>query len=261
MPPSRFAEIDRRLSERRILTLDIERLPGLARVWDQKTHFIPVSQWTRMPSLLSVAAKWYGRREVMFRAAWNDYDDMVADVWTWLDEADILYTFNGDRFDIPHLRGAFLEAGLPPTRPFKSVDLFKVARQFGFESKSLAHLCYRLGIAGKRGHYDPVAAEAALDGDAKAQRDMQTYNCQDTRITEAVADHLRPWIHNHPAVSPTSGDELRCRPCGSNQLDPLPTDYTAEVLTYAMYRCQRCEAIVVARHHKGRVGRTKGVRP
>ena len=258
---SRFAEIDRRLSEVKILTLDIERLPGLARVWDQKTRYLPVSQWTRMPQLLCVAAKWYGQREILFRSAWDDPERMVRDVWGWIDEADILYTFNGDRFDLPHLRGAFLTAGLPPTRPYKSVDLFKVAKQFGFESKSLDHLCYRLGFPGKQTHYDASTAQRALDGDERAQRDMERYNSRDVRITEKAADHLRPWIHTHPVVSPTAGDELRCHACGSSRLKPEPTDYTAQVLTYALYRCQRCHAPVVARHHKGRVGRTKGVKP
>jgi DNA-directed RNA polymerase subunit RPC12/RpoP len=255
---SRFATIDKKLSERKILTLDIERLPGLARVWDQRTTFIPVRQWTRLPQLLSVSAKWYGRREIMFRAAWDDPEQMVRDVWSWIDEADILYTFNGDRFDIPHLRGSFLTAGLLPPSSYKSVDLFKVARKFGFESKSLVHLCQRLGLPGKTGHYDAELAEAAMAGDVKAQNTMRRYNNGDVKITEMCADAMRPWISGHPHVHTSSGDELHCPNCGSDQYERNGTQ-TAVVLEYAEYRCQGCGTPFRAGHVR-RVARTRGVR-
>ena len=258
MTESRFAKIDRKLSERKILTLDIERLPGLARVWDQRTNFIPVRQWTRLPSLLSVSAKWYHKRDIMFRAAWDDPEQMVADVWSWIDEADILYTFNGDRFDIPHLRGAFLTQGLLPPSSYKSVDLFKVARKFGFESKSLVHLCQRLGLPGKSGYYDAELAEAAMSGDEKAQRKMRTYNNGDVRITEMCADAMRPWISGHPHVSASSGEELTCPNCAGREFERNGT-YTAVVFEYAEYRCQSCGTPVHAGHVR-RVARTRGVR-
>ena len=258
MTTSRFARIDQALTERKILTLDIERLPGLARIWDQKTTWVPVSTWTRLPSLLSVSAKWYGQRSVMFRAAWDDPEAMIRDVWGWLDEADILYTFNGDRFDIPHLRGAFLTAGLTPPSSYKSVDLFKVARKFGFESKSLVHLCERLGLPGKTGHYNPVLAEAAMAGDTKAQKTRRAYNNGDVKITEMCADAMRGWITGHPHVNTEAGDKLTCPNCGTDQLERNGA-YIAVVQESAEYRCQNCGAPIAATHIR-RVARTRGVR-
>lgn len=255
---SRFAGIDKGLSQRRILTLDIERLPGLARVWDQRTRFIPVSQWTQLPSLLCVAAKWYGQRTVEFTAAWDDYDAMVQASWQLIDQADVLVTFNGKRFDFPHLQGAWLQAGLTPPTTVKHVDLFQVARSsFGFESKSLAHLCERLGIPGKNWRYDPAVADAAMNGDEQAQRRMRSYNANDVRITERVYEALRPWIttHPHPVVD---HDKARCNACGSDRLERAGT-YLAAVMEYAQYRCSDCGAIVRAGHVR-RAARTRGVR-
>lgn len=256
--PDALAEAFKTLPTRKILTLDIERLPGLATVWDQRTRFIPVSQWTRLPSLLCVAAKWYGKRPVEFHAAWDDYDAMVQASWDLIDQADFLVTFNGKRFDFPHLQGAWLQAGLTPPTTVKHVDLFQVARSsFGFESKSLAHLCERLGISGKNWRYDPTVAQAAVDGDEAAQKRMRTYNANDVRITERVYEALRPWIstHPHPVVD---HDKARCNACGSDRLERAGT-YLAAVMEYAQYRCSDCGAIIRAGHVR-RAARTRGVR-
>lgn len=267
---SRFADADRKLTAeraaiakrtvRRILIVDIERRPGLTPIFDQRTRgFIPVSQWTRLPSLLCFAAKWYGRGPVDFHAVWDDPAAMVQGAWDLYDQADIVVGYNQIRFDNKHLKSEWLTAGLPPPRPWKNVDLFKVnASLFGFESKSLAHLCHRLGLPGKSGHYDPVLAERCVEGDEKAQRLMRRYNVGDVRITENVYDALRPWIHNHPHVgSRATAEGMICNKCGSTELEPAG-DYRAVVIEYAMYRCKGCGGLVKAGHHR-RVARTQGV--
>jgi DNA-directed RNA polymerase subunit RPC12/RpoP len=244
----------------RILYVDIERLPGMVPIFDQKTSgFIPVSRWTRLPSLLCFAAKWKGTRKVEFAATWDGHEAMVQKSWDLYDQADIVVTFNGKRFDNPHLRGAWLLAGLPPPRPWKDVDLFQVSKKYGFESRSLAHLCHMLGIQGKSGHYDPAVAERCIEGDPKAQREMQTYNTRDARINEEVHVRLLGDIHNHPHVSTSAADEIRCNRCGGDDFDPLPTPYRAVVLEYPMYRCKNCGGIVKTTHSSRRIARTQGV--
>ena len=247
-------------THRRILTLDIERLPGLARVWDQRTRFIPVSQWTQLPSLLSVSAKWYGTRTVEFYAAWDDPEAMLEATWQLINSADILIGFNSKRFDLPHLQGAWLQAGMAPPSPSKHIDLFQIARSsFGFESKSLAHLCQRLGIEGKNWHYDPLVAEAAMAGDERAQRRVRTYNSNDVRITERAYDRLLPWIGTHPHVKVTGTDVIVCPRCGSDKFERLDKPYLAVVMEYSAYRCQSCAGIFRAGLVR-RVARTRSVR-
>lgn len=243
-----------------ILTLDIERLPGIAPVWDQKTRYIPVSQWTRLPSLLCVAWQWYGKRPVEFSSVWADgREGMARAVWDALDRCDVLVTFNGKRFDVPHLKGEFAALGLPPPSPWRNVDLFAVARSaFGYESKSLAHLAQRLGVPGKRGRYDVAQAEAAVSGDERAQVALARYNKADVRATVAVYDAMRPWITNHPHIGQTSAETLTCPNCGGTDL-AANGSYRAQVIEYAAYRCKHCGANVRAGHVR-RVARTRGVR-
>ncbi len=261
---SRVSELDRRITKAataRILIIDIERLPGLVPIFDQRTSgFIPVYKWTRLPSLLCFSAKWYGTRSYEFRSVWADGESgMVEAAWRLYDEADIVVTYNGIRFDNKHLKSEWLLAGMPPPRPWKNVDLFAVNKtNFGFESKSLQHLCDRLGLPGKSGHYDPAEAERCIEGDLAAQKRMERYNRGDVRITEAAYDALRPWITQHPHMSTDKGEKLRCNRCASDDLTIQPTDYRAVVLDYALYRCNNCGGNVRAGHTR-RIARTRGV--
>jgi hypothetical protein len=249
------------LLHQRVLTLDIERIPGLAPVWDQKTRWIGAQTWRRLPRTICVGYHWYDKRHPALIAEWDDTNrvNFVNAAWELLDQADVIVTFNGKRFDLPHLKGMFAEAGMPPPSPWRNVDLFQVARTaFGFESKSLDHLCQRLGVVGKRGRYDAAQAEAAASGDERAQAALTRYCKADVKATVAVYDALRAWIPNHPHIGHTSSETLTCPNCGGTDLEPNGS-YRAITMEYAQYRCRHCKANVRAGHVR-RVARTRGVR-
>lgn len=258
MTESRFARIDKRLTERKIVTIDIERAAGLAHIFDQKTSgFIPASRWVRQPRTLCFAARWYGGK-TEFHAAWDDYDAMIRRAWEIYDQADIVVTYNGIRFDNRVLKSDWAALSMTPPATWKNVDLYAVNRAtFGYSSNSLAHLCQQLGLPGKSGHYDPFMADACMAGDTKAQATMRRYNIGDVKITEQCYDALRPWIANHPHVT-TDRDKATCNACGSDRLERAGT-YLAQVMEYAQYRCSDCGALVRAAHVR-RVARTRGVR-
>lgn len=243
----------------RILVVDIERLPGMVPIFDQRTSgFIPVSKWSRLPSLLCFAAKWVGNKGTEFHAAWDDPAAMVKRSWEMYDEADIVVTFNGKKFDNKHLRSEWLLAGMPPPKPWKDVDLYQIAgRTFGFESKSLNHLCYRLGLDTKSGHYDPVMAEQCMDGDTAAQRLMARYNRGDVKITEQAYHALRGWMPTHPhiGINPTD-DTVTCNQCGGDNLERNGTKLAAQIV-YVLYRCGDCGANVQGTRHS-RAAITRG---
>lgn len=243
----------------RVLTLDIERIPGRARIWDQRTRFVPISAWTELPRTICVGYHWYGQRHPQLVAEWDDgRDTFVRAVWELLNLADVIVTFNGKKFDLPHLKGMFAEAKLPPPTPWRNIDLYTVARQFAFESKSLDHLARRLAVTGKRGRYDAAQAEAAVSGDERAQAALTRYCKADVRATVALYDELRPWIPNHPHIGNTSAETLTCPNCGSQQHETAGA-YRAVVIEYAQYRCANCKTVFRAGHIR-RVARTRTVR-
>lgn len=243
----------------KILVFDIERLPGLAKVWSPRTDYVAPRNFVEWPRLLCADARWYGRKDHEFVSEWADgHDGMVRRLWTLFDEAEIVVGFNSDRFDIPHLRTDWLTLGLRPPRPWKSVDLYKVVKQFGFESKSLDSVTRRLGRPGKQLSYSMDLAEACVRGDEKARKKMQRYNAGDVELTEWLYDRLRPWIHNHPMIGPL-GSDAKCNRCGSDQLDREQGTYRAVVIDYVLYRCRNCGGHVRGGWHS-RAAQTRGVK-
>jgi RNase H-like protein len=248
----------------KILILDIERLPGLARVWEPKTRYIAPRSFVEWPRLLCWDARWYGEKEHMFAAEWIDRDQMIRTIWDLYDQAEIVVSYNGIAFDHRHLRSEWLEAGLLPPRPWKDVDLYKVVKQFGFESKSLDSVSRRLGRPGKALSYDADTAFAAVEGDRsrtrlRAQNRLQRYNRGDVELTEWLYDRLRGWISNHPFIGEHDSEQTpRCNQCGSTDLKNQPSKYRAVVIDYNLYRCGQCGGLLRGSWHS-RNTTTRGV--
>lgn len=227
----------------KILTIDIERLPGEAEVFDARVDYIRPSQWKFPPRTICFAARWYGRKAPIFEAEWKDPAEMIARSWQLYDEADAVVTFNGIRFDNKHLRAMWFEAGLPMPRPWKNVDLFPVVKQFGYVSSSLDYVTKKLGHPGKVDKYDVEVAKAAVAGDVKMQRKLRRYNIGDIETTEWLYDRLRGWIPGHPYL----GDAMAgaaCNQCSSTNLELQDTAYRAVRIDYELYRCTDCGANV-----------------
>lgn len=244
----------------KVLVFDIERLPGLAKVWSPRTDYIAPRNFVEWPSLLCLAGRWYGSREMMFSALWEQggHEAMVRTAWQWLNDADVVVGWNSQKFDVKHLRTDFLQLGLKPPLPFKQVDLFRVVRaQFGFESASLDSVTRRLGRGGKSLSYSMDLAQACVDGDERAQRRMQRYNSADVELTEWVYDRLRGWLPAHPILGALS-EELVCNQCGSDQLTSQPTLYRAILIDYAMFRCGNCGGLIRGASHSRAAG-SRGV--
>lgn len=244
---------------KRILTLDIETRPNVGWIWDLRVQggYISPAMLIEHGSIMCWAAKWLGVKKVEFASDHHDgHEQQVKKLWDMLDEADIVIGYNSDKFDLRHIRREFLLSGLPPTSPFKSVDLIKTARsKFAFASNSLNHVSGRLGIGEKVKHEGFGLWLACMDGDEAAWKRMARYNKQDVRLTEDLYLELLPWITGHPHVTVSGKDELRCTRCGSLDLERTG-ETTAVVHTYALYRCTNCAGQVRATHLKRIAGTT-----
>lgn len=246
-------------TDAKILTIDIERLPGTAYVWDPRTDYISPKNFKEWPRLLCFAARWYGQKRMIFEAEWIDRDRMIERAYDLYCEADIVVTFNGVRFDNKHLKSDWLLAGFPPPLPWKDLDLFQQVKQFGFESKSLDSVSKRLGRPGKLSYYDMEGAWAAVGGDKAAQKQLKTYNFGDVELTEWLHDRLTGWMHNAPFKGAV-GDDKICNQCGSKDLTlQLTQKYRAVVLDYALYRCDNCGGLLRA-GWVARAASTRGVK-
>lgn len=226
-----------------ILIIDIETRPAVTYQWSLWDQHTPLARLIEPSSMLSFAAKWYGHDEVIFSSDWTDgHEVMVERVHDLLTMADLLVTYNGNRFDIPWLKTEFVLAELPPPSPFASVDLFNTVRQFRFLSKKLDYMLKVLDLGAKVEHEGFALWTGCMGGDTDAQARMEEYNRGDVTELEKLYDALLPWIKGHPHVALYAEDgSNRCQRCGSTRLVESGTAYTP-LGVFKRYQCGGCQS-------------------
>lgn len=213
----------------RTLVIDIETTPHVLYgfgLFNQNFGITQIEEPTRM---MCFAAQWTDEKTVMFHSEYYDgRDEMVNAAWKLLNEADAVITYNGDRFDIPHLNREFLLAGLTPPAPYASIDLLKTVRkQFKNASNKLDWVAQQLGVGAKTIHTGFQLWLDCMKGDPKAWALMEKYNRQDVKVTIGVYKKILPWITTHPSVPMYAGQREGCPNCGSLKHTKEGFTYTA----------------------------------
>lgn len=261
---NRLKHIQPRISQTvqaRIVTIDIERIPGRARVkhrgltiegdwWDlgswkhtigRRIHPDDVTEW---PRTICAAWKFYDEAEVHFAAEWEvgGYDGFMHRVWDVVDESSVAVGHNAERFDMPLLMSGWAMMGLPAPSPYKVIDTLKIARTaFSMPSNTLDSLAKRLGVNAKTDKYDVVTARAAVAGDIAAQAKLREYNMGDIVASEALFDRLRPYAKGLPHLGMWSTDQLACPNCG-HAMTLTGKRAHANVQAYEATICPSCGA-------------------
>lgn len=225
----------------RVLILDVETSAHLAWTFDLWDARIAPSQIVERSRMLCFAAKWRGDRKVLFASEFHDGREAMLDlVWRLLDEAEVLVTYNGPKFDVPVMQRELVLAGYPPPSPWIDVDLLRIVRRrFRFASNRLGEVAQELGLGGK------VETSAGLwprcmAGDEKAWRLMRKYNIGDVRLTEELLDRLGPWSTT-PHAGLWSGNRACCWSCGGVDLVFAgSTIHTGK--RWPRLRCESCGA-------------------
>lgn len=199
----------------RILFLDIETKPAVAYVWRLFDETISLDQLISPGGTICFGAKWGGERKMHFYSDWeHGHEAMILAAHKLLSEADAVVTYNGDKFDLPKLRGEFLAADLPPPPPATSIDVYKSVRKLGLQSNKLAFVGPFLKLGSKIKHEGFSLWTKVMDGDPAAQRKMERYCAQDVRLLEEVYQKVMPYIGNHPHLGANSAGA--CGACGSH---------------------------------------------
>lgn len=191
-------EIDYRAPK--ILILDIETAPILARaygIWQQNisTGFI-VKDWY----MLSFAAKWAGEKKFFYLDVRdnheNDYN-VAKYAYDLINSADILIGHNLDRFDIKKLNTRFLKHGFKPIGKKQTIDTLKIAkRYFAITSNKLDYIAQFLEIEGKRKskkYSQQEMWDGCCNGVLECFKENEKYNKQDIVVTEEVYNRLKTW--------------------------------------------------------------------
>lgn len=236
-----------------ILTFDIETSPIEAYVWGLWDQNVPVdfikTDWT----IFSWAAKWLGKREVLFQHTGGRGIDKVRDdkpllkgIRDLLDAADIVVAQNGKRFDVRKINARLIQHGIAPPSPYRVIDTMLVARKyFAFTSQKLKWTSSILTDTPKDEHKRfpgfELWKECLLDNPA-AWSEMEKYNKRDVRATEKVYLKLRPWIDNHPNIGVfTEAEKPLCPKCGSDKVIRQGQRFSIKQQgIYNRYTCAAC---------------------
>lgn len=232
------------------LITDIETTPFLSYGFKQWQTNIYPAQVVRVPEVLCFAWKWHGSSGPIefiagdnhWQTGWTD-ELMATQAHDLLSAADAVVTFNGDKFDLPHLHRLIDRYDLGPPAPYKSIDLRKVVKkQFMFPYNSLDYVCSELAIGTKMKHAGLPMWIGCMEGDVKAWRDMTKYDKHDVRLTDGLYDRVLPWIQGHPNLRLIDGHLLadECPRCGANRLTRSGFRHN-RTGTYPRYLCTACK--------------------
>lgn len=233
--------------EPKILVFDIETSANLGYIWGKYEQNVLkyVNEW----SVMCFCAKWLDNKK-MIKVKQNDFknykkdklDDygVVKAMWDLLDEADVVITHNGDKFDIKKMNARFIYHGFTSPSSYKSIDTLKISRRyFKFNSNKLDDLGEYLKVGRKVRHEGFSLWFKCMMGQKKAWNNMIKYNIQDVLLLEKIYYKFLPWIANHPNIGLYIGKEYVCPKCGSEQLQKRGFHYTKSQI-YQRIQCQDC---------------------
>jgi hypothetical protein len=204
------------MKQDKLLMLDIEWKPATAYVWRMWDENVSPEQLIDDGGLLCFCAHWDGEKEYQFFSEWeHGQDGMAKAALELLTEANAIVTYNGDKYDLPKLRGCIILAGLNPPPPATSIDLIKAVKKFGFVMNRLAFIGPLFGIGGKTKHEGFMLWRSVLEGNEKARQRMQKYCIQDVKLLVKLYDRIKPFIDNHPHLCDNRGE---CGVCGSKSV-------------------------------------------
>jgi hypothetical protein len=166
--------------------------------------------------LLCFCAHWHGTKEFMFYSKWeHGINGMAEAALALLNQADAVITYNGDKYDLPKLRGTIILVGLSPPGPITSIDLIKVVKRFGFVMNRLEYIGPLLEVGSKMKHEGFKLWRLVDEGDKKAEVRMRKYCIQDVKVLVALYNRIKPYIENHPHLGENAGE---CGNCGGDHM-------------------------------------------
>lgn len=236
----------------KVLIFDIETAPLDVYAWSLWDKFTPLSFLKEDWFILSWAARWLGssKSATMYedmegRVDTRDDSALLENIWLLLDEADVVVTQNGIKFDARKLNARFLANGYQKPSPYRHIDTLRIAKkEFGFTSNKLEYMTDRFCTKYKKLKHGNFAGMSlwleCLQENPKAWKEMKKYNKYDTLSLEELYMLVRGWDSKHPNFALyNDAEEAQCNTCGSTELEENGFAYTNSS-KFQRYRCTNC---------------------
>jgi len=234
----------------KILLLDIETSRMIFGGWRLGKQRVGPDQVIKDWFIFGWSCKWLYTPEIISdfltakEAILREDKRICKSLWKLVDDADIIISHNGDRFDLPKINWRFLINGLKPPMPYRSLDTYKSTyKQLGASSHSLNFLG-KMILNKEKLHTDYQLWIDCENGDQEALNRMEEYCKGDTALLEDVYLEVRCWIKSHPNLAVfMETNEPCCPTCGSFEFEEGEGYYTTPQNKYVSLRCKKCGAI------------------
>jgi DNA polymerase elongation subunit (family B) len=241
------------MSDLRVLVLDIELAPMTAYIWSLKDQYVGVKQLKTDWYVIAWGAKWLGEpaSKVIYRDQQHakkieDDKSILKELWDLLNEADVVITQNGEKFDGPKLNARFILNDMRPPKPYKHLDTYKLVRKVAaFTSNGLEYLTHKLCTKYRKlshQHFPGLSLWIeCIAGNKKAWAEMREYNVHDVLSTEELYMKIRAWAPESmptPYISDKSG--ASCKVCGDSGRMQRRGFAVKNKFKYQRWQCQEC---------------------
>lgn len=204
------------------IVYDIETSPNIGMFW-RPGYKLQISHDNIIEERRVICICWttVGSEDV-YSLTWDhDQDDteMLKEFAEVLNECDVAIAHNGDRFDLPWLKGRLCKLDIPVDPYLKTIDTLKWAKKMGFNSNRLDYLGHYLLGYGKTETGYGLWKSILLDNDRDALQDMVDYCINDVILLEEVYEKLAPF--NRPVLHQAvhgGGEKWMCPYTGSGNV-------------------------------------------
>lgn len=237
----------------RVLVFDVETAPMTAYIWGLKDQYVGVNQLKTDWYILAWGAKWLGEpaSKVIYRDqrdAKKIEDDkaILVELWKLLDEADVVITQNGEKFDSPKLNARFMLHGMKPPKPYRHLDTYKLVRKVAsFTSNGLEYLTQKFCTKYKKLSHSKFPGLSlwieCLAGNQKAWDAMKEYNIHDVLSTEEFYMKIRAWApESMPTPFAANSVNILCKVCGEKGRMIRRGLAVKTRFKYQRWQCQTC---------------------
>lgn len=250
--------MNKKVTKPKVLIFDIETAPIKAHVWGLWDQNVALNQISTDWYVLSWAAKWLGDppTKIMYydqRREKNVENDkiLIKKIWDLLDQADIVLTQNGKKFDVKKLNARFLHHKMKPPSPYKHIDTLQIAKKnFAFTSNKLEYMTDRFctkykKLVGGRKYAGFLMWDECMKGNVKAFKEMEKYNKYDVLSLEELYNVFQPW-DTTISFGLYLDDESPVCNCGSCKFEKRGYSVTTTG-KFQRYQCTNC-----GKWHRGR---------
>lgn len=236
--------------DQNVWTLDIETSFCLVAVWGLGKQYVTKEQIIDDWHIMSFSAKRLNDsfRDVVYMETRNKNDrPLLKKLWEIFNDADVIITQNGRRFDEPKIKARMMMAGFKAYKPFKHHDTWEQNTDKEFTSHSLDYMSEKFCIKYKKLKHklfsglslwkECLGIEVKYHPNPSAWKEMKTYNIHDVLSTEELYLKTRGWSKKSaPAIFTQNG---QCTICGSRKLQKRgPTFHNKS--HYQRLQCQKC---------------------